>query len=741
MSAIDISQDPLTSLFKDGVSEELFRLLWSKDELNFGPSVNIPDTIVYKFGQPHTWYFTALSGRIKRKNRQNLLSEKIEEVFNKHVMGYDVIAYFINVPIESENRSIELSPVTIEYFDRAALNDFLYKRKKVMNGILQRFIEPKTTRNEMIRAIWSPKVCLLERAENVHQLHDHRYGLYERCVIYEGPEYYVTSAPLRGPVLSGQIQKLCEAIVSHISEVTYGQKQISRIVLNFKVDSRDKVWFMYSTSIRCIDMLNQQMNVNDSSRLERTLVNIDSVISLSSDIHLNPKISYDKIVPKKKIRCLSCTNETLDDMRYPVSYKIIIKHYEHVLHLLSDNNSSAKEGTIEWPPDNELVETAGGVGFGSLYLKEDTEELLTTTINVRPRNIKDLQIPPILSHLHPRLTLKSYLRCKNDPLFLYKCVNVCEPCYLVYAEFASMLLRMGQDLSKLLTADPVALTNLDRTAKNRPSSADWRAISIARENVRTKSSDFKAGDQHRKAKASAIGIRSSDTRIPPTIPNTIRSPKSGLSTFSNSFIPSKSDLQETSQAANIQDIIAERERRFFKEVSLNPQLKEHHPLLHLISAQEKLKLIDQQSGVLMSKAASSSESIFGVKYGKQKGDKYSKFSVYGVEQPYAIGGSLILPSKLPELRKTERARKIAKQRKLEFELAKNVTRKSTTNVEEGVGVNLTGESEPILSEMSAADRHRDFLANALKSLENEVDNARDFVAATGSRSSTPVSKD
>ena len=40
------------SLSSDGVSFEFFNLLWTKDELNFGPNLNFPDTIVFKAGTP-----------------------------------------------------------------------------------------------------------------------------------------------------------------------------------------------------------------------------------------------------------------------------------------------------------------------------------------------------------------------------------------------------------------------------------------------------------------------------------------------------------------------------------------------------------------------------------------------------------------------------------------------------------------------------------------------------------------
>ena len=65
-----LTEDEAGSILNDGINEEFFRLMWLKDELNFGPSLNIPDTIIVKYGQPTAWYFTAQNGRIKKKNRQ-----------------------------------------------------------------------------------------------------------------------------------------------------------------------------------------------------------------------------------------------------------------------------------------------------------------------------------------------------------------------------------------------------------------------------------------------------------------------------------------------------------------------------------------------------------------------------------------------------------------------------------------------------------------------------------------------
>ena len=776
MAAKDMTEEKFLSLGKDGISEELYRLLWTKDELNYGPPMNIPDTIVYKFGQPVCWYFTSISGKVKKKNKGNLISAKIEEAFNKQVLGYDVLAQFISIPSERESEStveLDAHANVIEYFDRNALNKFLYTLKKDVNGILQRFVEPKTTKNEIIRAIWSPKVCLLERIENKHQLHDHRYGIYERCVLYEGPEYYTTSAPLRGPVLSGQIQKICESVVSHISEVTYGQKLVSRIVMNFKLDSRDKIWLLFSTSIRCTDML-EYRSASDSQH--RQLLNIDSVVALPRTVHLNPTKTYEKIIPKHWIRCLSCAKDTLSDLRHPVTYKVVIKHYEHVLYILSSSSDckgskSSGVSSITWPPDTQVVEAAGGVGFGCLYINDQGEVMSPVEIahHSKQKSVSELQIPPILHNIHYKLSQQSYARCKHDPLFLYKTVQVCEACYLVYAEFMTMLLRMGQDLTKLLTPDAAAFTKSAerKPSSDRPSSADWRSMSVSNNSSHVLSrsqsvgSGFKPSANHIHARESAIGLRS-DERHVPVLPTVVRDKLASSSVVLDAISHasnSRSDVMigwqdsiagiasdvshatEGSQSSqyNVNEIksaIAERERNFFKEISLNPNLKDQHPLMHLINAQQKLKLVDQQSGILSNKASAQSESIFGTRYGKQSNDKFQKNGAYATEIPYTINGKVILPSKLKAITKERsRRKKLKDAQSFRALLSPNGSVIGMEDVDgerlslPGGSSDATATSNPSTADpnVKASVKHRDFLAEQLKHIDDFMSSSSSFV--------------
>ena len=55
-----MSQTLNMELQGDGLIENLYHYLWSKDSLfNQSPQVNIPDTVVYRYEQPAFWYFTS----------------------------------------------------------------------------------------------------------------------------------------------------------------------------------------------------------------------------------------------------------------------------------------------------------------------------------------------------------------------------------------------------------------------------------------------------------------------------------------------------------------------------------------------------------------------------------------------------------------------------------------------------------------------------------------------------------
>lgn len=91
----------------DGLIENLYYYLWSKDEFNRGPKLCIPDTVIYEFSQPVHWFFTSSNGQIKRKSKVNLTTHKIEYEMSKNSIGSQIIAYFIN-KIADEGKSSQI---------------------------------------------------------------------------------------------------------------------------------------------------------------------------------------------------------------------------------------------------------------------------------------------------------------------------------------------------------------------------------------------------------------------------------------------------------------------------------------------------------------------------------------------------------------------------------------------------------------------------------------------------------
>ena len=56
--------------------------------------------------------------------------------------------------------------------------------------------------------------------------------------------------PVRGTLLADRIQHLCMELVSHIAATSYLHQKITRMLLNFKTDVEDNVWFLWCASVR-----------------------------------------------------------------------------------------------------------------------------------------------------------------------------------------------------------------------------------------------------------------------------------------------------------------------------------------------------------------------------------------------------------------------------------------------------------------------------------------------------------
>ena len=105
-----------------------------------------------KYQRPCAWFTSSPEGElIKRSDTKELDPHVIKRQFcegSKH----DCVAYYVSYGKGAKgNRTAK-----IEYFDDKGLENFLLNRPKENNGIVQKFEEPTSPCNSLIRAYWTP---------------------------------------------------------------------------------------------------------------------------------------------------------------------------------------------------------------------------------------------------------------------------------------------------------------------------------------------------------------------------------------------------------------------------------------------------------------------------------------------------------------------------------------------------------------------------------------------------------
>lgn len=327
------------------------------------------------------------------------------------------------------------------------------------SGILQRFVAPHGgIHNSHIRAVWTPKLCILDRRRTKQDLHDARFALCERCTTFDGPDIYSVSLPLQGTVLAKRVEGICKEIVRHIADVITEENRessrgtssisrknftnntflnVARLVVDFKVDGTGRIWILWSNSIRIQSRsAENRMNVTEPILHEIEPLNMDKLVRLPSSIKLtqSPNHSTSLKLENKlsSTTCPSCNKYDIITNFRQVSYKIIIQHYEKTLELLNGSHDSYPSN--KWPPHDRFIKAVGNVGFGPL-LKQIALDRETHPSLIHSK--ETLAIPPIIRELHPKLQVNGYNIYRQDPLFLLKTADVCEPCYLSFVEMAS----------------------------------------------------------------------------------------------------------------------------------------------------------------------------------------------------------------------------------------------------------------------------------------------------------------
>lgn len=394
--------------------------------------------------------------------------------------------------------------------------------------------------------------------------------------------------PVKGPLLAGGIRRLCQMVVEHVADVSYQKFRINRLALNMKVDSNDKCWLLWCTSLRH-ESLNKGVFVEQNAPLSMEIqTSVPEVVDKRA-------IQLDKI--KQRVMCTSCAVNMTEDKTCDVNYKAIIAHFEQLLGYLANT----VEGPIVWPPSEKAIRAAGNVGFGIL------SQLEKVSYNPsKSQNSIQIQIPPMIRYLHPDMQIHEYQRYKKDPIFLYKNATTCENCYLVYADFTTSMLETNtvhRGAPKILRPSRskrnTRLKPLSSPARLTPDENIWAPI---REKPSRKVSD-----------RANKGLKTLSTpKVPiPIDPKLIREirtqnePTMALSELggtSNDFDKVNAWLASTSTTE--EENLLRKEEAFFTDMQANPNMDKSHPLSHLISSAAKIRTMNNTSNRKLNKSAS-----------------------------------------------------------------------------------------------------------------------------------------
>lgn len=139
--------------------------------------------------------------------------------------------------------------MTILYFNKTNLKEFLKNYKSYPSGVLQKWVCPFGPYNSILKISWTPRVILFERKQNLKLLKESQYDPYERGVTFDGPEYYTNTIPIKCETTTSLMQKVCEKIRNHATESNQGKIEITSLTCYFKIDADNNLFLLYCSKM------------------------------------------------------------------------------------------------------------------------------------------------------------------------------------------------------------------------------------------------------------------------------------------------------------------------------------------------------------------------------------------------------------------------------------------------------------------------------------------------------------
>lgn len=457
-------------------------------------NVRLPDTIVYKYRQPQSWYFTDRAGKLRRKARDKITSEQIYQTFtrsgSKRAAPSDdtiVALYTYSCPVDAAkprgDQRKGARQTVVEHLTAAELRDFIMHRDVVNDGQLQRYVAPHRASNSTFVAVWSPHTLLLERWDGIEVGPEAqaRSSTYARTVTHEAEPFSAFCKPIRGDRYPTSVHRTCRSIVEHTASVSLHRICIKRLSLTFKIDEDGELWLSTCTSLRyassvggptarrppVVEGIQEPGESSDSDAMRLASSLAEGVALRPPDMPQRPRPQSASSSPGRQQRAPSMAGASSPGRTNSKPTLLSRPQCAGSLRTTSASShrsqgvgtTSGKLGShtpldlhhrirpaplintqlhARWVNPSTIVEEgARCIACGRAHIVGETAKLSYRVLigsHLRENGSFVGRIPPLIASRHPQMSFHQFeqLARSRDAGFLARTISVCHPCWVAF---------------------------------------------------------------------------------------------------------------------------------------------------------------------------------------------------------------------------------------------------------------------------------------------------------------------
>ena len=477
----------------DGCVVEIWTWIHSKHPVSSEgcPHVRLPDTIVYKYRQPCTWYFSDRLGNLRRKKREKVNTNEIYRCFTRADSSSpasedSIVALYTysrptkpEAPKPGQQGNRKARETVVEHLTASQLKDFLMFRDVVHDGQLQRYIPPKRGENATFVAVWSPHTLLLEKWVNETDPASASSSVYAKTVTHEAEPYSASMKPIRGDRFPLEVQRICRSIVEHTAAVSLRRICITRLSLTLRLDAMGQLWVSTCTSLRFNSSTSapQKGPAGEGALFgmeeEAEEVSAGSLMGLaaaSSAASLQPGTPHRSrpqsaaSTPGRQQQrpgsggfsrgwssptpSLSQSEPARPQSAGNMSSILGSQTPINVAHRFRPAPGINPQLHAKWDPGANAEEACRCVGCNRAYVRGTSVALSYHVLlgsHMREVGFFGGRVPKLIADKHPQLSYQQFMKLvrARDAGFLSRTVRVCQPCWIAHVAKGAPALHSG----------------------------------------------------------------------------------------------------------------------------------------------------------------------------------------------------------------------------------------------------------------------------------------------------------